>query len=79
MPIRAELGANLGAFGPDELKDIVTAFEAVLKDIGLTDRNDPATLTVAKLTIVLAKQGEFSAASLRARVLKELKPKGRPN
>jgi hypothetical protein len=50
-----------------------------LKDLGLIDRKDPATLMVAKLTIELAKQGEFTTSSLRARVLKEMKPKGRLN
>jgi hypothetical protein len=79
VPIRAELAANLGVFGPEELEDIVTAFEAVMKDMGLTDRTDPATLMLAKIMIELAKQGEFTAASLRARLLKEMRPKGRPN
>jgi hypothetical protein len=77
VPIRALLEENSGVFGPDELLDIAKAFEAVLKDMGLTDRTDPATLMLARLTIELAKQGEFTAASLRARVLKEMKPKGR--
>jgi hypothetical protein len=47
--------------------------------MGLTDREGPVTIMLAKLTIELAKQGQFTAASLRARVLKEMKPKGRPN
>jgi len=45
------LAANLGIFGPEEIREITAAFEAVLQDMGLTDRNDPATLMVAKLTI----------------------------
>jgi len=79
VPIRALLEENSGIFGPDELLDIAKAFEDVLKDLGLTDRTDPATLMLAKLTIELAKQGAFTAASLRARILKEMKPKGRLN
>jgi hypothetical protein len=75
MPNGERLAANLGIFGPEEIREITAAFEAVLNDMGLTDRNDPATLMVAKLTIELAKQGQFTAASLRARVLKEMKPK----
>jgi hypothetical protein len=47
--------------------------------MGLTDRADPATIRLAKLTIELAKRGQFTAASLRAHVLKEMKPKGRVN
>jgi hypothetical protein len=79
VPIRDLLKAESAVFGPQELKDIVTAFEAVMKDMGLTDRTDPATLMLAKIMIELAKQGEFTAASLRARLLKEMRPKGRPN
>jgi hypothetical protein len=78
VPIGPLLKENPGVFGPEEVKDIAAAFEAVLKDLGLTDRKDPATLMLAKLTIELAKQGHFDAASLRARVLKEMKPCGYP-
>ena len=77
MPIRRLLEENVGVFGPQELRDITEAFEAVLKDMGLTDRTEPATIMLAKLTIELAKQGH--AASLRARILKEMKPKGQLN
>jgi hypothetical protein len=79
VPIRSLLRGNSGVFGPKELKDIAEAFEAARKDLGLGDGIDPATMMLAKLTIELAKQGQFTAASLRARVLKEMKPKGRPN
>ena len=68
-----------GVFGREELEEIVTAFEAVRKDLGLTDRKDPVTIMLAKLMIELAKEGEFTAASLRDCVLKEMKPKGRLN
>jgi len=34
---------------------------------------------LAKLTIELAEKGEFTAASLRDRVLKEMRPKGSLN
>jgi hypothetical protein len=76
VPIRTQLEENPGVFNPKELADIATVFEAALKDLGLIDRKDPATLMLAKLTIELAKQGKFNAASLRARVLKEMKPAG---
>jgi hypothetical protein len=79
VPIRPLLEENSAVFAPEELKAIAEAFEAVLKDMGLTDREGPVTIMLAKLTIELAKQGQFTAASLRARVLKEMKPKGRPN
>lgn len=76
MPVRQLLAESPGVFGPEEVQDITQAFEGVLKELGLSDRRDPATLMVAKRTIELAKQGKFNAASLRARVLKEMKPKG---
>jgi hypothetical protein len=31
-----------GVFGPDELRHIAAAFDALVKDLGLTDQNDPA-------------------------------------
>ena len=79
LPIRPLLAAESGVFGPEEIEDIARAFEAALKDLGLTDREDPVTIMLAKLTIELAKQGQFTAASLRARVLKEMQPKRQPN
>jgi hypothetical protein len=36
-------------------------------------------MMLAKLTIELAKQGQFTAASLRDRILKEMNPKGQHN
>jgi len=79
MPIRNLLKAESGIFGPEELKDIAEAFEAARERLGLSDRTDPATTMLAKLTIELAKQGQFTAASLRDRILKEMKPKERLN
>jgi hypothetical protein len=76
MPIRDLLKAESGVFGPDELRDIAAAFEAARERLELTDREDPATMMLARLTIELAKQGQFTATSLRDRVLKEMKPKG---
>jgi hypothetical protein len=70
------LAADSGVFGPEELKDIATAFETALKELGLTDPKDPVMIMLAKLTIELAKQGQFTAASLRAHILQEMKPKG---
>jgi len=75
----AAVGSGVRGFGPAERGDIATAFEATLKDFGLADRNDPVTHMLAKITIEIAKQGQFTAASLRARILKDMKPKGRLN
>jgi hypothetical protein len=43
MPIRPLLNVGSGVFGPDVTQDVVAAFEALLKELGLTDRSDPAT------------------------------------
>ena len=43
-----------------------------LRELGLVDRDDPATLMVAKRIIELAQQGERDAARLREGALKSL-------
>ena len=45
-------------FGPEDIAGLTTAFEAALAKLGLVDRSDPTTLTLAKLIIELAKAGE---------------------
>ena len=49
MPIRELLKAESAVFGPDELRDIAAAFEVIRERLGLTNREDPATLMLAKL------------------------------
>jgi len=75
VPIRKLLETDSGVFGPEELKDIAAAFDAARERLGLGGQTDPATIMLAKLTIELAKQGQVTAASLRDRILKEMKPK----
>ena len=59
MPIRAILETEYGPiFEPEDVANITAAFEAALKKLRLLDRNDPMTMTVAKLIIQLAKNGE---------------------
>ena len=41
VPIRPLLEENPGAFGPEDIQAIVAAFDALLKDFGLTDRSPP--------------------------------------
>ena len=45
-------------FGSEDIAGLTTAFEAALAKLGLVDRSDPTTLTLAKLIIELAKAGE---------------------
>ena len=61
------------SFGPGEIEVLVKAFEDALRELQLTDRDDPVTLTVAKLIIDLANQGERDPVRLRDRALESLR------
>ncbi|HEY7662034.1 MAG TPA: hypothetical protein VH934_02805 [Xanthobacteraceae bacterium] len=71
MPIRALL-QNDHAFLPEEVAILTAAFEDALTRLGLINRDDPATLAVAKLIIELAKDGERDPTRLSDGVLKIL-------
>jgi hypothetical protein len=72
MPIGALLQGD-HAFLPEEVANLTAAFEDTLGRLGLAHRDDPATLTVAKLIIELAKAGERDPARLRDGALKILR------
>jgi hypothetical protein len=48
------------------------AFEDALTTLGLTNREDPATLTVAKAIIDVAKDGERDPIRLREAAIRSL-------
>jgi hypothetical protein len=50
MPNRLALENNHW-FGPEDVAALTTAFEAALGKLGLVDRSDPTTVTLAKLII----------------------------
>jgi hypothetical protein len=60
------------ALGPDEIAVMVKAFEDTLRELGLTDRTDPATEIVARRIIDLAHQGERDPVRLRDRTIESL-------
>ena len=60
------------AFDPEAIHMIVAAFEDVLRELRLTDRNSPAVEVVAKRIIAFAHQGENDAANLRDLVLNSI-------
>src|SRR5262249_32350985 len=64
VPIRLLLEHD-HAFTPEDVKILVEAFEDTLHALGLVDREDPLTMTVAKLIIEFAKEGERDPARLR--------------
>ena len=65
MPIDGLLDADPNHFKPDDITKIVTAFEAALTALHITDRKDPKALTVAKIIFEAAKQGELDPERLR--------------
>ncbi|MGA7486062.1 MAG: hypothetical protein WBW74_03855 [Xanthobacteraceae bacterium] len=69
MPIRLLLKDD-HSFGPEEIVLLTQAFEEALGQLGLSNRDDPATQTVAKRIIELAKQGERDPIRLRDGALK---------
>jgi hypothetical protein len=67
------LEAEAGAFGPDDVRALASAFEASLRELGLVDRSDPAVMLVAKRIIALAKEGTRDPIVLRDRVVKSFR------
>jgi hypothetical protein len=65
MPIDALLDADPNHFKPDDITKIVTAFEAALTALHITDRKDPKALTVARIIFEAAKRGELDPERLR--------------
>ena len=73
VPIRALLEKYYrSAFGPEDIANLAAAFEAALSKLGLVDRQDPLTMTVAKLVMQLAKDGESDPKQLCNEALKVL-------
>jgi hypothetical protein len=70
MPIHRLLQNHL--FDPDTVAVMVTAFEDALRELGLSDRADPATELVARKIIELVERGERDPARLRDQVVRLL-------
>ena len=64
MPIRLLLEHD-HLFEPEEIDSLILAFENTLRVLGLTNREDPLTVAVAKLIIQLAKDDERDPGRLR--------------
>jgi hypothetical protein len=73
VPIRPFLEHN-HAFDPEDVKVLVGASEDTLLALNLTNRQDPLAISVAKLIIEFAKEGERDPNRLRDLVLKTLRP-----
>jgi hypothetical protein len=66
MPINRLLQNS--AFGPNEIKPLVDAFEGGISELGI-DRNDPVAVALAQTIFTLAQQGERDAGLLRQRAI----------
>jgi tRNA C32,U32 (ribose-2'-O)-methylase TrmJ len=73
MPIRLLLEHD-HAFTPEDMKVLIEAFEETLRALNLVDREDRLTMTVAKLIIEFAKEGERDPNRLRELVMRTLQP-----
>jgi hypothetical protein len=60
------------AFSPEDVQVILRAFDDTLSALNLTDRERPLRMTVAKLIIEFARQGERDPDRLRHLVVKTL-------
>jgi hypothetical protein len=69
VPIRPYL--KEGAFGPDVISVMATAFEDVCKALAASGRSDITKETVAIKVIELARSGETDPVVLREMVLSE--------
>jgi hypothetical protein len=58
-----------GSFGPDEITVMTAAFEGILSDFRLKDRDDPVVQMIAKLVIELVRNGERDPVKVRKEIL----------
>jgi hypothetical protein len=62
------------AFEPETVEAMCQAYENLLADLKLTDRDDPLTHVVAKRILEVARTGVWDSAAIRKRVLDTLRP-----
>jgi len=67
--VKTEQEQEGGAFDPDEIAVMTNAFDQVLRDLKLTDRDDPVVTMIAKLIIELVRSGERDPEAVRKQVL----------
>lgn len=61
------------AFGPEDTKRLVEAYELALVRLELKDRDDPLTETIARLIVEVAQTGEKDPKTICARALSLLR------
>jgi len=60
-------------FGPDEIANLVAAYEDALRTLGLAQRDDALTALVAKKIIAIAQRGVRDAGHMAERAVDELR------
>jgi hypothetical protein len=73
MPIRLLIDNSENGYLATDTAVLAEAFEGALKELGLEDRNDPATLVVANHVISFAKAGVLDPVRLRDLTLKAIR------
>jgi hypothetical protein len=63
-----------GAFEPEQIAVMTTAFEQLLSDLRLVKRDDPIVKMVAKLVIELVRNGERDPELVRQKALGRHRP-----
>ena len=58
-----------GAFGPDEIAIITTAFDRIVRDYKVVQHDNPSVETLAWFLIKLVRNGERDPEQLRKQVL----------
>lgn len=61
------------AFGPQEIKRMTDAYEIALALLGLVDRSDPITQTLARRVINAAQTGEENPNRIASLAIEELR------
>jgi hypothetical protein len=61
------------AFNVEAVKTMTAAYEALLIELGLTDRNDPCTEIVASKIIAIYQMGEHAYERICERALREIR------
>ena len=62
---------NGGAFGPDDIRTMSDALDDICELLRLPDGEHPTRMVIAERIIALARQGRWSPALLRDRILRE--------
>jgi hypothetical protein len=63
-----------GAFEPEQIAVMTTAFDQLLSDLRLVKRDDPIVMMVAKRVIELVRNGERDPEQVRQKVLGQHSP-----